>query len=316
MYRLRKAARSVLVGAGYNEAITYVTVHPTDIGQFSAGQELGLVVETESSDPIELRNALQADRNLMRPTLIPSLLEVASQNLRHQESVRLVELSRAYVPMGKSVLPDEPELIGLVAAGRRGALTLGASSEPIDYFDLKGAIDLLLTRLGASKAETDRWHHPAYHPGRSAEVRISGEIVARYGELHPQVAAAYGIDEQRVLAGEVNLTVLARLIQPRGRDAFVHRYLPVQQDFAVVVSESVPAAEVEAAFRAGAGPLLTNIALFDRFTGSQIGEGNVSLAYRLTFTAPDRTLTDDDLIKVRPKIEKTLKQRVDGALRV
>ena len=316
MYRLRKAARSVLVGAGYNEAITYVTVHPTDIERFSSAQEIGLVTDTESSQPVMLRNALQADRNLMRPMLIPSLLEVASQNLRHQESVRLAELSRVYVPKGVSVLPDEQELIGLVASGRREALSLGNSGDQIDYFDLKGTIDLLLTRLGATIPETSRWRHPAFHPGRSAEVRVGGEVVARYGQLHPVVAASYGIDDQGVLAGEMNLTVLACLIEPRGRDAFVPRFLPVQQDFAVVVAESVPAADVEAAFRAGAGPLLTDIALFDRFSGSQIGEGKISLAYRLTFTAPDRTLTDDDLVKVRPKIEKTLKQRVDGTLRV
>jgi phenylalanyl-tRNA synthetase beta chain len=119
-----------------------------------------------------------------------------------------------------------------------------------------------------------------------------------------------------VLAGEINLSAALCAIKPRGRDAVVPRFLPVQQDFAVVVRDEVPAADVEAAFRAGAGPLLTGITLFDQFRGSQIGEGNVSMAWRLTFTAPDRTLTDNDLVKIRPKIEKTLKQRVGGSLRV
>jgi phenylalanyl-tRNA synthetase beta chain len=143
-----------------------------------------------------------------------------------------------------------------------------------------------------------------------------GTTVARYGELHPRTSAAYGIDDVRVLAGEINLSALAQVIQPRGRDAFVPRFLPVQQDFAVVVGQTVSAADVEAAFRAGAGALLTDIRLFDRFTGPQIGDGKVSLAYRLTFTAPDRTLTDDDLVKVRPRIERLLKERVGGVLRV
>ena len=95
----------------------------------------------------------------------------------------------------------------------------------------------------------------------------------------------------------------------------VPHYLPVQQDFAIVVDESSPAADVEAALRAGAGPLMTNVTLFDIFTGSPVPEGKKSLAYRVTFTAPDRPLTDADLGKVRSRIERSLAQRVDGVLR-
>ncbi len=82
-----------------------------------------------------------------------------------------------------------------------------------------------------------------------------------------------------------------------------------------MVSDNIPAADVESAFRNAAGPLLTDITLFDTFSGPQVGEGKISMAYRLTFTAPDRTLTDNDLVKIRPKIEKVLKQRVEGVLR-
>ena len=86
-------------------------------------------------------------------------------------------------------------------------------------------------------------------------------------------------------------------------------------DFAVIVAESTPAGEVEAALRSGAGPLATAVALFDVYRGSQIGEGRKSLAFRVTFTAPDRALTDAELVKVRGRIEKILKQRVNGTLR-
>jgi phenylalanyl-tRNA synthetase beta chain len=133
--------------------------------------------------------------------------------------------------------------------------------------------------------------------------------------LHPETAVAYGIDDDRVIAGEINLSLLSTCLFPRGRDAVVPRSQPVWQDFAVVVDSETAAGEVEAAFRAGSGPLLTNITLFDIYRGQQVGDGKVSMTWRLEFTAPDRTLTDNDLTKVRPKIEKTLKQRVDGVLR-
>lgn len=313
-YRMRKAARSVLVGAGYHEAITYVTVDPADIERFSDGATSGVTVEAHTEWLLRLRNALQSERNIMRPTLLPSLLVSLADNLRHAETVRLAELARVYVP-SESVLPVEDELIGLVAAGRREPLGLDRDAHPIDFAEMKGAIDLVLDRLGAPRSRVEPWQHKTFHPGRAAAITINDVVVARFGELHPTTAAAYGIDDVRVLAGEVNLSRLLSIIEPRGRDAVVPRFLPVRQDFAVVVRDTVSAAEVEAAFRNGAGPLLTDIRLFDIFRGPQVGEGNVSMAWRLEFTAPDRTLTDNDLVKIRPKIEKVLKQRVDGSLR-
>jgi phenylalanyl-tRNA synthetase beta chain len=316
MYRLRKAARSVLVGAGYSEAITYVTLENQDIDRFSDGDKSGVVVESCTGHLIQLRNALQADRNILRSTLTPSLLASLSANLNHEPGVRLAEIARVYAPHDGDVLPHEVEVAGLVAAGRALPLGLDASDDQINFFDLKATIALVLDRLGVTGVQTERWTHPAFHPGRAAQMRSGDRVLARFGELHPEIAAAYGIDDVRVLAGEVNLSAALAAITPRGRDAFVPRFLPVQQDFAVVVRDDVPAADVEGAFRAGAGPLLPGITLFDQFRGPQIGDGNVSMAWRLTFTAPDRTLTDSDLVKVRPKIEKTLKQKVGGTLRV
>jgi phenylalanyl-tRNA synthetase beta chain len=95
----------------------------------------------------------------------------------------------------------------------------------------------------------------------------------------------------------------------------VPRFLPVEQDFAIVVEENTPAGSVEEVLRGAAGPLASGFRLFDIYQGPQIGEGKKSLAYRITFTAPDRALTDNDLGKVRTRIEKSLKQRVNGTLR-
>lgn len=316
MYRFRTGARTALVSAGFNEAVTYLTIDHHDVDRFSYDGAAGIVALAETDALLSLRNALQADRNILRPTLIPSLLVPLAENLRHESGVRLAELARVYIPSADRVLPVEIEVVGLVAAGSRQRLDLDGDTRAIDFRDMKGAIESTLQRLGATVWQVKRWTHPAFHPGRAAEITVDDQVVARFGELHPEISAAYGIEEHRVLAGEINLSALIDLIPARGRDAVVPRALPVRQDFAVVVDADTAAADVEAAFRAGAGPLLTDITLFDQFAGAQIGEGKVSLAWRLTFTAPDRTLTDDDLIKVRPKIEKTLQQRVNGKLRV
>jgi len=133
--------------------------------------------------------------------------------------------------------------------------------------------------------------------------------------LRPDVAASFGIDASRVAVAEIDLSIALAALPARPADVSVPRFLPVQQDFAVIVAESTPAGEVEAALRSGAGPLATAVALFDVYRGSQIGEGRKSLAFRVTFTAPDRALTDAELVKVRGRIEKILKQRVNGTLR-
>jgi phenylalanyl-tRNA synthetase beta chain len=135
------------------------------------------------------------------------------------------------------------------------------------------------------------------------------------GELRPDRAETFGIETARVAVAEFDLDALRQAAHPVPDSVRVPRFLPVEQDFAIVVAEETPGADVEAALRSGAGPLATAIALFDIYRGPQIGEANKSLAYRVTFTAPDRALTDAELGKVRERIARTLRQRVGGELR-
>ena len=152
-------------------------------------------------------------------------------------------------------------------------------------------------------------------PGRSAAVKIGGEQIGWIGELRPDVAADLGFDLPRVAVGEIDLDAVIAAIPAKAADRTVPRFLPVEQDFAIVVDDNTPAGDVEQTLRQSAGPLASGFRLFDIYRGPQIGDGRKSLAYRITFTAPDRALTDNDLGKVRNRIEKSLKQRVNGTLR-
>jgi phenylalanyl-tRNA synthetase beta chain len=148
-------------------------------------------------------------------------------------------------------------------------------------------------------------------------VALFGEtVVAVFGELRPDVARGYGLEDvERVGVAELDLDAILSVKPERPVEVKVPRFLPAEQDFAVVVREDVPAGDVRDALAAGSGPLATGITLFDIYRGPQVGEGNKSMAFRVTFTAPDRALTDAELTKVRQRIEKILKQRVSGALR-
>ena len=279
---------------------------------FTTDETIGFASSAPSKDLLRVKNPLQADRDILRPTLVPSLLESVANNLKHASDVRLAELARIYLPCGETALPVEAEMLAIAMSGSPEAGLYGESRE-LDFFDLKGAIEALFDRLGLTVAY-GKTQHPALQPGRAAEASIGDQRIGRFGELRPNVAADFGIEAGRVMVGEFDLDAILTLLPAENREVKTPRFLPVDQDFAIVVDDNKPAADVEQALRFGAGPLATSIELFDVYRGAQLGEGEKSLAYRVRFTAPDRALTDADIQKFRPKIEKSLK-RVGGALR-
>jgi phenylalanyl-tRNA synthetase beta chain len=317
VFALQRAVRSILAGAGGWETVSYVTIGEDDLRRLDpdSAQTAG-VHPVDFSSLIRLRNPLQADRDILRPTLLPSLLSLAAENLKHERGVRLFEIARVYLPAPEE-LPREANVLGIVLAGEREVLhRFGAGEkEALDFFDLKGMIEALLPRLGVEGASVRGVESSFLHPGRAAELVVANQRIGVFGELRPDRAQAFGIEAPRVAVAEFDLDALREVSNPVPTEVRVPRFLPVEQDFAIVVAEETPAGDVEAALRAGAGPLATGVALFDIYRGPQIGDGRKSLAYRVTFTAPDRALTDGELGKVRERIARSLRQRVSGELR-
>jgi len=189
-----------------------------------------------------------------------------------------------------------------------------ADTSELDFFDLKGMVETLLSRLGVNAVRFGRIDSTAMHPGRAAALVSGDQQIGILGELRPDRALAFGIETPRVAVAEIDLDALRGIANPIPVSVSVPRFLPVEQDFAIVVDEEMPAADVEAALRAGAGPLATTVTLFDIYRGPQTGENRKSLAYRVTFTAPDRALTDAELGKVRERIARSLR-KIGGELR-
>ncbi len=313
---LQRKVRALLSGAGCWETITYVTLSEDDLLRLDPdGTASPGLHNSGYAELIRLRNPLQADRDIMRPTLLPGVLQVAAENLKHERGVRLFENARVYLPSSNE-LPREANVLGIVLAGKREPLGRLTDEEgELDFFDLKGLVETLVAHLGLTTATFRRTDLPGFHPGRSAGLFIGDVRIGILGELRPDRAASFGIETPRVAAAEIDLDEILRAADPAPKRVNVPRFLPVEQDFAIVVRNEVAAGDVEAALRAGAGPLATAFTLFDIYHGPQIGEENKSLAYRVTFTAPDRALTDAELSKVREKIARTLRQHVNGDLR-
>jgi phenylalanyl-tRNA synthetase beta chain len=316
MFHFQQKARRTLAGIGFWETISYVTIGAGDLLKLSEADALTPGVHpipVESA--VRLRNPMQAERDLLRPTLLPSVVETAARNLKHQRSVRLFEIARVYLP-SDAELPSEAATLALVLAGKRDELDRFAdATAELDFFDAKGAVETLLERLGVRDVTFRAITLPAFHPGRTAGIYLADTLVGVVGELRPDRALAFDIETPRVVVAEIDLGALLVAAKPIPSGITSPRFLPVEQDFAVVVNESVPARDVLAALRSGAGPLASGFELFDVYRGPQLGEGRKSLAYRIAFTAPNRALTDAELGKVREKIGKNLRQMVQGELR-
>ncbi|HYO30170.1 MAG TPA: phenylalanine--tRNA ligase subunit beta, partial [Thermomicrobiales bacterium] len=203
LHRTGQAVRDTLIGCGGFETVTYVTLGEAALAPFADGDAAGFVHAVPTDRLLRLRNPLQSDRGILRPTLVPSLLEIAAANLRHEPGVRLFEVARTYLPSGNE-LPSERTVVALAMAGRRDDLSRFGGDDHLDFFDLKGAVEAVLARVRVD-ARFEPTIHPALHPGRTAAVLAGERRIGLMGEIRPDVAAAFGIEGSRVAVAELDL---------------------------------------------------------------------------------------------------------------
>jgi phenylalanyl-tRNA synthetase beta chain len=322
--RLRRRTEDVMRDLGFDEIVGWSF---TDPGESS---RLRIPDDDPRANPISLSNPLSEDQSVMRTTLLGSLLDVAQRNLARDSShLALFESGRVYLPGGSIPAEGhlaggfpgertppvlEPHRIGCLVRGVRLAPSWwpGVSTDPWFFFSLKAVLEGLFGQLGADLS-VERASEPFLHPGRSAYVRANGADAGWVGELHPLVGRAWDVED--AVAFEVDLAaVLAAATAGEEVYEDVTTYPAVYQDLAIVVPKEVPAAQLREAALAGGGELLRAAEIFDIYFGDQVEKGHRSLALRLEFRAPDRTLTDDEVTDLRAAIESAL-EKIGGSLR-
>ena len=320
--RLRRRAEDAMRDLGFDAVVSLSLTDPGMPGR------LRIPDGDLRAEPIRVSNPLSAEHSVERTALLGSLLDAAGYNRAHgAERVALYESGRAYLREGSSshdgVLAGkfvgerttpafEPWRIGVLATG-----TLqpgGWRQDPVgaDFYSLKGTLEGLAAQLGAA-VEVVPGEEPFLHPGRSGRVLVAGEGAGWIGEIHPLVCRAWDLEDA---AGfEIDLAPLVSA-SPVGEESYedVISYPAVHQDVAVVVDDAVPASQVRAAVLEGGGELLRSAEIFDLYRGQQLGEGRKSLALRLSFRAPDRTLTDEEVAERRKAIEEAV-AKIGGSLR-
>ncbi|MEU5883987.1 phenylalanine--tRNA ligase subunit beta [Spirillospora sp. NPDC047279] len=327
--RLRRRVGRALAGAGYVEVLSFPFVSDKD------WDNLQLPADDARRRALRLANPLSEDEPLLRTTLLPGLFKALVRNTgRGFGDIGLFETGLVFRPdpdapkvaprlavdrgptpeeiaSVDAALPDQPHRVAVVLAGEREPSGWWGKGEPARWADAVEAARVVAAEAGVElTVRADR--HAPWHPGRCAALFHGDTLVGHAGELHPRVIKAYGLPP-RTCAMELELRRLGEPVTPSA--PHVSTYPVATQDVALVVDDAVPAADVEAALREGAGDLLESIRLFDVYTGEQAGEGRKSLAYTLRFRAPDRTLTAEDASAARDAAVAAAADRTGATLR-
>jgi phenylalanyl-tRNA synthetase beta chain len=258
---------------------------------------------------------MSAEHAQMRTTLLGSLLDVARRNVTHgKPDVAIFEAGAVYRPVDHQPLPAEPYTVGVLLTGAvRPASWREPAPPAADFFAAKGVLASLLDALRVDWSVVEG-SEPFLHPGRAASVAVAGSPVGWLGELHPSIAAGWEIGTS-VACFELDLDAAIEAVPGPVRYEDYTSFPEVRQDLAVVVPQNVAAAQVVGVVREAGGPLLASAEVFDVYRGAQIGADEVSLALRLAFRSPERTLTDEEVAERRAAIESALSEQVGGRIR-
>ncbi len=297
----QRRIRQALVDMGYQEAVTYSFVDP----KFQ-----------QALDPdvsaIALANPISAEMSVMRTNLWAGLVQAMKYNLnRQQNRLFLFECGLKFLQQPTD-LKQEMVIAGLLT-GKAVPEQWGEAKRSVDFYDAKGMLESLFELTGCfSSFKFDAGHHPALHPGQTAQILRDDKHVGWLGAIHPQVAKILDIDQTMYL-----FELTTDSLQQGSLPAYhaVSKYPAIRRDLAIIVDRSVTAQNVQDCVRKAAPQTLQKVELFDMYTGEGIDSGRKSLALGLTLQDLSRTLTDSDVDAVMERVIRALEAEVRATLR-
>jgi phenylalanyl-tRNA synthetase beta chain len=356
---LERRVQDIMVSCGVDEVITYSVTYSGALRRLAQIEEAAVQGDGSrpryrswdpSRPPVTIVNPISVRQDVLRPTLLPNLLDTLRHNLRvrPEEPVRIFELGKIYLTRteaevqarkaelaeervryprlqawepvpGEERLPLEPRRLAGVMSGPRHPRSLfhpdgDAPAEQLDFFDAKGVVEELLRHLHIEV----QWvpaDAPLFHPGRVAALRVGDSLLGVVGELHPSVIREWDVPAQRVAAWDLNFEALLRALPERVLYEPVSPYQPVRQDMAFVVRDDISVAAVRDAIRRAGGRSVTDVSLFDIYTGPPVPQGHKSLAFAITFNSIEKPLTEEDVARLRRRIQHMLERELGAKLR-
>jgi len=320
---MRRRVGRTLAGEGCVEVINFPFIAEADLDR------LGLDPTDSRRTALRLANPLSSEEPLMTTTLLPGLLRTVARNVsRGTSDLALFEtapvtlphasISAPILPVDRrptpgewdelnKALPEQPRHLAFAMCGERDRGGWWGKGRPAGWSDVIETARVVAEALGLELTARSAGAAP-WHPGRCAELLVGDASVGHAGELHPKVCRAFGVPARTCVA-ELDLDVLLTHAVAVPTAPGFSAYPVAKEDVALVVAADLPAEELAATLREGAGPLCESVRLFDVYTGAQAGEGRKSLAFALRFRAPDRTLTESETAGARAAAVALAEQR-------
>ncbi len=303
--------KASLSSQGLYETISFALTNEETFNKLNIPQDSPL------RKAVPIMNPLSDEYPLVRTTLLSSIFDNLARNLaRKNDDVALFEVGSVFFPKALPVteLPDEVVKIAGAITGRRNAQGWNQANDMVDFYDAKGIIEELLANLRVTRYTVEAGTHYAMHPGKTALFKKGRDVIATVGEVHPAVLSAYGITKP-VYIFELDATTVMKYMAKDLKYKALPKYPATSRDLAMLVDVDVNAADIEKAMTKAAGQNLTQITLFDVYTGKQVEEGKKSLAFSLTFQSNDKTLTDAEIDPAIEKIVAKLQKDFNANLR-
>ena len=304
--------KASLSSQGLYETISFALTNEETFNKLNIPQDSPL------RKAVPIMNPLSDEYPLVRTTLLSSIFDNLARNLaRKNDDVALFEVGSVFFPKALPVteLPDEVVKIAGTITGRRNAQGWNQANDMVDFYDAKGIIEELLANLRVTRYTVEAGTHYAMHPGKTALFKKGRDVIATVGEVHPAVLSAYGITKP-VYIFELDATTVMKYMAKDLKYKALPKYPATSRDLAMLVDVDVNAADIEKAMTKAAGQNLTQITLFDVYTGKQVEEGKKSLAFSLTFQSNDKTLTaaeiDPAIEKIVAKLQKDFNANLRG----
>ncbi len=308
--RLQKILQQEMVSAGFSEAINYSFVASDSI------RKIGISAEDRRSVQIRILNPLSEDQSAMRTSLVPSLLETVARNLNFRSSdLRLFELRPIFMTVGESDTCDEQLSLTAVMSGQREPEGWSQTTAAVDFYDLKGVVESVFAASGILNITFESESmQPYLHPGKSCRILSGQKQLGFLGEVHPEVLTTFNI-EQPVYLFELDVERMIDLSGEHVQFKPLSRFPDVLRDSALLLDESVTAAQVMEIVNRGKNKFFESAVIFDLYTGKGVPAGKKSLAIRVRYRDLKKTLTEVEVNKSHDKLIRSLCHQLNAEIR-
>ena len=296
--KTQREIRNKMISLGLNETLSYILINDKEVHGYTL----------DEFEPLELLDPITEDRNTLRYSMIPSLYKIYEyNNARNQKDVSIFEIGKGFYKKGEKY-GEDTKLCVLMSGKYYSGLDM---SKDVDFYIIKGVAEEILNYLGyAGRYSFMQKKMPGeLHPYQSAYINVNGLDVGIIGKIHPKIT------REDVFVLEINLDELFTKKVGKMKYKEISKYPSVKKDVAFVVDKKLTSKDIEKVIKSAGGSLLTNIEVFDVYTGKNIEENKKSIAYSLTFEDSKKTLTDDQINAILEKIMDTVSKKCGAEIR-